>query len=254
MSKLNKCTVLSSHWQNCWILRALPLELPLPGGPCSHQPCADQHISNGGTHTPSQGPLPAPPCFQPASWEELLCCFDRNPLLTWEYTERMNNRFGLRNVWKLLLKNQESEMETPRVEDWVKISSWMQRKISWMLLMIFIMFLLLNEYNKICFSYVIPNINRHDILKLKIIPQVSQTERKPCLCRGVQQRHSPNKNSFSLPCEQTTSWETITSQLLPAAQAEGWKTEGCNYYFIKRVKASFSALSHSQTETFLKFT
>lgn len=54
-------------------------------------------------------------------------------------------------------------METSLVEDRVKISSWIQRKISWILLMIFIMFLLLNEYNKTDFSYIIANIKYCDI-------------------------------------------------------------------------------------------
>lgn len=58
MSKLNKCTMLSSHWQIGWILMALPLELAFSRELCSHQPCADQHISNRGTHAPSYASPP----------------------------------------------------------------------------------------------------------------------------------------------------------------------------------------------------
>lgn len=68
MSKLNKCSMLSSYWKNGWILMALPLELALSGEPCSHQPCADQHISNGGTRAPSHAPPPHCSSLLPVSF------------------------------------------------------------------------------------------------------------------------------------------------------------------------------------------
>lgn len=159
--------MLNSHWQNGWILMALPLELSLSGEPCSHQPSADQHISNRGTHTLSYTPPPHSSLLPVSFLKGTVLLFWQKSSCPLGIAERTNNRFGLRKVWKLLLQNQESEMETSLVEDWVKISSWMQRKISWILLMIFIMFLLLNECNKTCFSYVIPNINCCDIWNWK---------------------------------------------------------------------------------------
>lgn len=124
MSKLNTCTMLSSHWQISWILMALPLELAFSRELCSHQPCADQHISNRGTHAPSYA-SPPHSSLLPVSFLKgiVLLFWQRNPVVPREYTERKNNRYGLRKVWKLLLQNQESEMETSLVEDWVKISS-----------------------------------------------------------------------------------------------------------------------------------